>query len=344
MKKLTKMLIVAVAVLLAGTTINAQTTGSLSGSVSDPNGAAVAGASVTVKNPATGDERKVTTNERGAFSFDLINPGTYLVTVENAGFKKTVASGVVVQVSKETQLPITLEIGVASETVTVTSAQDIVNSSSPTLTNVIDTRQVVDLPLGDRNPVNLAGLQAGIGVVGENVRGASVGGLRQTAVNLTQDGINAMDNFVKTSSFFAISTPSLNSTAEFSITTGTVGADAGRGLLGRVPQDRGFQPARQAQEDRGGRRPGAAHRQGARTDPRMRGRRRPPPARRRAVVLQLPPPSDPRGGETRHTPPSTPEVRPQLLAHHPSRCRAPLRPSPTRGEQARVGAPPRCSV
>jgi hypothetical protein len=88
---------------------------------------------------------------------------------------------------------------------------------------------VVDLPLGNRNPVELAGLQAGIAVVGTDVRGASVSGLRQTAVNLTQDGINAMDNFVKTSSFFAITTPSLNSTSEFSVTTGTVGSDSGRG-------------------------------------------------------------------------------------------------------------------
>ncbi len=124
---------------------------------------------------------------------------------------------------------IPLEIGLANETVTVMAAQEVINVSSPSLTNVINTRQVVDLPLGDRNPVQLAALQAGIAVIGTDTRGASVGGLRQTAVNLTQDGINAMDNFVKTSSFFAVSSPSLNSTAEFSITTGTVGSEAGRG-------------------------------------------------------------------------------------------------------------------
>ena len=126
-------------------------------------------------------------------------------------------------------MTIPLEAGPAGETVTVTASQEVINTSSPSLSNVINTRQVKDLPLGGRNPVELAALQAGIAVIGNNTRGASVGGLRQTAVNLTQDGINAMDNFVKTSSFFAISTPSLNSTAEFSITTGTVGSDAGRG-------------------------------------------------------------------------------------------------------------------
>lgn len=229
MRKFTNIVIASLVLLLAQIAIFAQTSGSLSGSVSDPNGATVPGASVTIRKADTGEERRVTTNDRGGFSFDLINPGTYVLTVESSGFKKAVASDVIVQISKESQISITLEVGVANETVTVTSGQEVINSSSPTLTNVINTRQVVDLPLGGRNPVDLAGLQAGIAVVGENVRGASVAGLRQTAVNLTQDGINAMDNFVKTSSFFAISTPSLNSTAEFSITTGTVGADAGRG-------------------------------------------------------------------------------------------------------------------
>jgi hypothetical protein len=123
-----------------------------------------------------------------------------------------------------------LEIGLAGESVTVTAAQEVINTGSPSLTNVINTRQVVDLPLPTRNPLELAGLQAGIAVTGTDVRGSSIAGLRQTATNVTQDGINAMDNFVKTSSLFAISTPSLNSTAEFSITTGTVGSESGRGV------------------------------------------------------------------------------------------------------------------
>ena len=124
----------------------------------------------------------------------------------------------------------TLEVGVQSETVTVTAAQEVVNTTSPSLTNVINTQQVQDLPLPTRNPLELASLQAGIAVVGDNTRGASIAGLRQTATNITQDGINAMDNYVKTSSLFAISTPSLNSVAEFSVTTGVVGSEAGRGV------------------------------------------------------------------------------------------------------------------
>lgn len=211
-------------------TVVAQTTGSMSGNVTDPNGAVVAGATVTARNSATGSVVTTTTGSGGAFSFNALQPGTYSVSVEASGFKKTVAAAIAVSVSNNSQVALTLEIGVASETVTVTDAQEVINSSSPTLTNVINTRQVADLPLPTRNPLDLAALQAGIAVTGSDTRGASVGGLRQTSTYVTQDGINAMDNFVKTSSFFAISSPSLNSVSEFSITTNTVGSDAGRGV------------------------------------------------------------------------------------------------------------------
>ena len=230
MRKFTKTLIVGMAILLAQIAIQGQTTtGSLAGTVTDPGNAVIAGATVTVTNVTTGAERSGVTNSSGAFDFQTLLPGTYTISVEASGFKKAIVREVIVSVASTAQVTIPLEIGLANETVTVTTNQDVINITSPSLTNVINTRQVVDLPLGGRNPVELAALQAGIAVIGTDTRGASVGGLRQTAVNLTQDGINAMDNFVKTSSFFAITTPSLNSTQEFSITTGTVGSDAGRG-------------------------------------------------------------------------------------------------------------------
>jgi hypothetical protein len=207
--------------LLAATAFGQTTTGSLTGTVTDPTGAVVAGATVTVTNPATGAERSVESNEQGAFNVPALQPGKYTVTVDAKGFKKAVSHDIIVTVTQIASVTIPLEIGSASETVTVSASQEVINTSSPSVTNIINTRQVVDLPLAGRNPVELAGLQAGIAVVGTDVRGASVSGLRQTAVNLTQDGINAMDNFVKTSSFFAITTPSLNSTSEFSITTST---------------------------------------------------------------------------------------------------------------------------
>jgi hypothetical protein len=153
------------------------------------------------------------------------------VTVEANGFKKTEVAEVVIEVSQPAKVDVSLEIGAVTEQVTVTgTAQEVINTSSPTLSKTITAKQVQDLPLLSRNPLDLARLQAGLAVNGTDVRNASVQGLRGNATNVTQDGINAMDNFVKGSSFFAISSPSLNATSEFSITVGTVGSDAGRGV------------------------------------------------------------------------------------------------------------------
>lgn len=216
--------------VLAGVVNGQVTTGTINGSVQDQQEAVVAGATLTIRNKDTGLERSATSTDSGAFIFPQMPPGSYTLTVEARGFKRAIVPNVLVAIGQTSGLNLTLETGELTEQVTVTSGvQEVINTTSPSVTNVINTKQIVDLPLGNRNPVELAGLQAGIAVVGTDVRGASVSGLRQTAVNLTQDGINAMDNFVKTSSFFAITTPSLNSTSEFSITTGTVGSDSGRG-------------------------------------------------------------------------------------------------------------------
>jgi hypothetical protein len=230
MRKFTKILLVGLAILLAQAAIFAQTTGSLTGTVTDPTGALVPGATVTLVNNATRAERSAVTSSTGIFDFQALTPGNYTVSVEASGFKTAVARNIVVNVASASSVIIPLEVGLAGESVTVTAAQETINTTSPTLSNTISTRQVADLPLPTRNPLELAGLQSGIAVVGNNVRGSSISGLRQTTTNVTQDGINAMDNFVKTSSLFAISTPSLNSTAEMTISTGTIGSDQGRGV------------------------------------------------------------------------------------------------------------------
>jgi hypothetical protein len=217
--------------LLAGVAHAQVTTGTINGSVTDQQEAVVAGASVTVRNLSTGSEQTTTTTDSGAFVFSQMSPGAYSLVVEAKGFKRSIVPEVRVQVGQTAVLNLTLETGELTEQVTVSSAvQEVINTTSPSLTNTIDTRQVINLPLPTRNPLDLAGLQPGVAVDGTNVRGSSIAGLRQTATNVTQDGINAMDNFVKTSSLFAISTPSLNSTAEFTITTGTVGSEQGRGV------------------------------------------------------------------------------------------------------------------
>ncbi len=214
------------------TPVFSQTTrGSLSGTVNDNTGAAVAGATVTVSNKATGENLSANTGSQGAFIFPSVPPGSFNVKVEVKGFKRVEVQDVMIDVSTPAKLNISLEIGELTEAVVISGdTQEIVNTTSATLTNVVNPRQLQDLPLPSRNPIDFARLQAGVAVTGTDTRNASVGGLRGSATNVTQDGVNAMDNFVKTSSFFALQAPSLNSTSEFSVTVGTVGADAGRGV------------------------------------------------------------------------------------------------------------------
>ncbi|HYK88672.1 MAG TPA: TonB-dependent receptor, partial [Acidobacteriota bacterium] len=205
--------------------------GTLRGHVQDQSGAVVPGASVTIKNTGTAEEYTTVSDEQGTFQFPSIALGTYSLVTQLTGFKQVEVQGIVVEVGKPAEANVKLEVGAVSEQVVVTGqAQQDVNTISATLTNVVSTRQVADLPLQTRNPVDLARLQIGIAVSGDNTRTANVGGLRGSATNVTQDGINAMDNFVKTDSFFALSAPSLASTDEFSVTVGTVGSDAGRGV------------------------------------------------------------------------------------------------------------------
>src|SRR6185436_18948306 len=138
-------------------------------------------------------------------------PGKYAASVEATGFKRSELTEITIEVSQAAKIDVKLEVGAVSEQVTVTSeAQETINTTSPVLTKTINAKQVQDLPLLTRNPLDLARLQAGLAVNGTDVRNAAVQGLRGNATNVTQDGINAMDNFVKGSSFFAISSPSLN--------------------------------------------------------------------------------------------------------------------------------------
>jgi hypothetical protein len=230
MRRLTSLVLALL--LLSNAAIFAQATrGSLSGNIKDPNNATIVGANVTIKNIGTNEEFRGVSDAQGAFAFASVPLGKYSVTVEAAGFKRTEILEVQIEVGTPAKVDVTMEVGAVTEQVTVTGqAQEIVNTTSPVLTKTINAKQFQDLPLLSRNPLDLARLQAGLAVNGTDVRNASVQGLRGNATNVTQDGINAMDNFVKGSSFFAISSPSLNATSEFSITVGTVGSDAGRGV------------------------------------------------------------------------------------------------------------------
>lgn len=138
-------------------------TGALSGTVTDPNGAVVAGAEITVTNEATGETRTVTSGSDGSYSVPLLPPGSYGVEAAGSSFKRGVSSGVRVEVTETTTLEIKLEVGAAAETVLVRPDDAaLVQTESSALGRVTDQKVVVNLPLVTRNYTQIIGLSPGV--------------------------------------------------------------------------------------------------------------------------------------------------------------------------------------
>ncbi len=204
----------------------------VTGIVKDSAGAVLPGAKVMLMDTATKDQKEATTNEDGSFTISDVRPGTYNVVVEATGFKKLNVTNLTVHVDTPVVLnSLTLEAGGIAETVSVTAsdAQSLIRSEDAKLTSTIDVKQVQDLPLNGRNPINLAGGMAGVNT-NTNTRQASINGLRGSFSNITWDGIEINDNLVRTDALFGVNTPSVAAVAEFSVTTQNAGADDGLGI------------------------------------------------------------------------------------------------------------------
>jgi hypothetical protein len=141
--------------------------GSITGRIVDNSGAAVANANVTVTNAATNVSSSTTTNESGDYTALYLPPGSYTVTVEASGFKKSTRQNVELRVGDKLQIDLRLEVGNVSDTVNVTSDAPILETNSATAGQVIDRRRISELPLSDGNPFTLTRLATGIGYVGD---------------------------------------------------------------------------------------------------------------------------------------------------------------------------------
>jgi hypothetical protein len=204
----------------------------VSGVVKDTAGATVPGAKITLIDTSTKDQKTATTNDEGTFSIADVRVGTYMVTVEATGFKKLQVSNIQAHVDIPVVLNgLVLEPGGVAETVAVTAgeAQSLIRSEDAKLSTTSDVKQVQDLPLNGRNPINLAGGMAGVNT-NTNIRQSSINGLRGSFSNITWDGIEINDNLVRTDSLFGVNTPSVAGVAEFTLTTQNAGADEGVGI------------------------------------------------------------------------------------------------------------------
>lgn len=195
-------------------TFGQATTGSISGTVTDPAGNVVAGATVTAKNEGTGvSSGTFTTTGDGTFVFSNLNPGSYSVTVLTAsGFKTKTTTGVAVRLGLETPLKVGLEVGGASETVTIVASADEIAQTNSEITANFDTRKVSDLPSNaagsgiDTLALNIPGVTPGFGNVNSNGTTLSVNGNRARSNNFTIDGTDNNDLSIGGPSFFVSNT------------------------------------------------------------------------------------------------------------------------------------------
>jgi len=194
--------------LLSGVSAQTSTVGSISGTVRDPQGAAVPRAEVVIEEETTGQSRTVRTDEDGAYSAQSLPVGRYKVSVAPQGFKNTVATGIEVHVSDRVVLDLNLEVGQVSEIVTITGAAQLVETESGKVSSLISEKQVQELPLNGRNYAQLALMVPGVSPVTQSGAGGafatrgtglnagvdmSVNGNQSNSNMWTVDGVNNMD-------------------------------------------------------------------------------------------------------------------------------------------------------
>ena len=150
-------------VLLVSAHLSAQgTSATVTGAVTDASGATLPGATVSYTNLATGVKANATTNESGIYRMAGLLPGLYSGTVTMQGFKTAVRQGINLQVEDQVKLDFSLEIGAITDSVTVETGSALLETQSPTVSQVIEGRQVEDTPLNGRNAMNLIALTPGV--------------------------------------------------------------------------------------------------------------------------------------------------------------------------------------
>jgi hypothetical protein len=153
---LVAVLSLGVLLFASGLSLNAQSTyGSISGTLTDPSGAAISGAQVTLTNTGTAEKRTETSGDDGHYTFVNLFQGQYRVDIEKQGFKHFAHPNVVVQVQQETRIDAVLTLGQVSETVEVTAETPLLQAESSSLGQVVEQRKANELPLNGRNIFNL---------------------------------------------------------------------------------------------------------------------------------------------------------------------------------------------
>jgi hypothetical protein len=226
---------------IGGRPASAQTTaGSIVGSLTDPTGAVLPNAQVTLTNIQTDDTRLATTNQSGFYQFVNVPPGSYRISVQKQGFKQLIREPIELQVASTIQIDLAVQIGSENQNVLVTTGTPLIQAETTSLGDVIDQRETNEIPLNGRNPMNLAALvpsvvpqgQASGTPTGTNVfawGNYQIGGgmANQSATYLDGSPLNATYNNI-----MAL-VPTQDSLQEFKVATNNVSPEYGH-LAGGV--------------------------------------------------------------------------------------------------------------
>lgn len=210
-------------------------TSSLRGTVVDPSGSVVAGASVTITDPGRGFSRSEKTDSNGAYGFLQLPPSTYSVQVTATGFGTLKQEGLVLLVNTPTTLNLTLQIQAQTTSIEVRADVQMLNTEDATLGQAVNVQQIESLPFEGRDPSGILSLQPGVSFLGNSTsidqdadsRSGAVNGARSDQTNLTIDGVDDNDQ-VKGYAFQGALRATLDSLEEFRVTTSNANADAGR--------------------------------------------------------------------------------------------------------------------
>jgi outer membrane receptor protein involved in Fe transport len=218
---------------IAGAAWAQTATGTIQGTVRDNSGAVIVGAKISLTDQGTNQSRQQVSGSEGAFEFRALPRGVYKLEAEQSGFKKEVISDIALQVAQSHQVDVTLAVGAVTEAIEVVASTGLLQVAEPTLSQVIDEKRVLDLPLNGRNFMALTHLSAGVitsGRAGATQRqanygaGFSVGGQRDTSNVVLLDGLEISGQEIMN---YPLAVPSLESVAEFRVQTSNYTAEFG---------------------------------------------------------------------------------------------------------------------
>jgi hypothetical protein len=205
-------------------------TGTITGTVTDPTGAVVPKANVTVINEETNAARTALTNDDGDFTVALLPPGYYRVSVEKTGFRRSVHANVRLDVDQTARVDFALQVGILTEELKVTDTPPSIQTDTSTLGQVIDGRDVRDLPLNERNFLSFALLAPGSHLPVEGSENStqggaiSVNGAREQSNNFLLEGVDNNDPYINQ----YVALPSIDAIEEFKVQSSDYSAEYGR--------------------------------------------------------------------------------------------------------------------